>query len=205
MRDIIIVGAGSVGGHIASNAEEYGIADQIIGFLDDDPQKQHTEFCGFPVISNLNWLHARSDLSVILGIAFPRIKKKIYDQYLQQTNFHYPTIIHPRAWMSGDCAIGSGSIIYPNTSINFKSEIGEFCVLNMNCAVGHNAKIGNFSSLAPGISLGGHTTIEDQVDIGIGASTLQNVCIGSGSIIGGQSMVINSFPQESKIKGIPAK
>jgi len=75
----------------------------------------------------------------------------------------------------------------------------------MNCAVGHNAKIGNFSSLAPGVSLGGHTTIEDQVDMGIGSSTLQNVCIGSGSIIGGQSMVINSFPQESKIKGVPAK
>ena len=205
MKDIIIIGAGSVGGHVAINAQAYGISGRIIGFLDDDTKKQSKEFCGYPVISDLSWLQDRSNLSVILGIAFPQAKIKIYNKYLQNSNFNYPTLIHPQAWISEGCKIHSGSIIYPNTSINYGSEIGVYCVVNMNCALGHHAKIGKFSSLAPGVFLGGHTTIGDQVEMGIGSSTLQSVQIGSCSIIGGQSIIIGSIPSKSTVKGIPAK
>jgi len=205
VKDIIIVGAGSVGGHVAINAQAYGISGQIIGFLDDDTKKQGKEFCGYPVISDLSWLQDRSNLSVILGIAFPQAKIKIYNKYLQNSNFNYPTLIHPLAWISNGCKIHPGTIIYPNTSINYGSEIGDFCVINMNCALGHHAKIGTFSSLAPGVNLGGHTTIDEQVDMGIGSSTLQSITIGPKSIVGGQSIVIDSIPSESIVKGVPAK
>jgi len=205
MRDIIIVGAGSVGGHIASNAASYGIEKHLLGFLDDDLKKQETQFCGFPVIGSLNWLKGKSNLSVILGIAFPKVKKEIYDIYLKGKNFIFPSLIHSTAWISQDCSIADGTIIYPHTSINYGSQIGCFCVLNMNCALGHHAIIGDFSSLSPGVNLGGNTTLGNKVEMGIGSCTLQNLSIGHSSLIGGQSMVVASLPPFSKAKGVPAK
>lgn len=204
MKDLIIIGAGSVGGHVAMNAEAYGISERIIGFLDDNPQKLNTDFCGYSVISDLSWLEGKSELSIVLGVAFPKIKRQIFDKFLEASSFICPTLIHPRAWISEGCKIGPGSIIYPNTSVNYGSEVGKFCVVNMNCALGHHAKIGDFSSLAPGVNLGGHTTLDEQVDMGIGSSTLQNVHIGAKSVIGGQSMIIDSISSSSKVMGVPA-
>ena len=37
MKKLIIVGAGSVGLHLAANADMYGIKEHLIGFVDDDP------------------------------------------------------------------------------------------------------------------------------------------------------------------------
>jgi serine acetyltransferase len=77
--------------------------------------------------------------------------------------------------------------------------------MNMNCAVGHHTHIDSYSSLAPGVNFGGHTRLGKAVDMGIGACTLQRVTISDYSIVGGQSMVTKSFPENSKIVGVPAR
>lgn len=74
----------------------------------------------------------------------------------------------------------------------------------MNCSIGHDCSIGNFTSLAPGVKLAGHAVVGESVDIGIGSCTKQSVSIGSGCIIGGQSMVIADPTAKSKVAGVPA-
>jgi len=205
VRDTIILGAGSVGGHIVSNAKAYGISERIIGFLDDDPAKKNTFFYGYNIIDTFSWLENKSQLSVVLGIAFPKIKKKIYDNYLAGKKFNFPILVHPQSWISEECDIQKGTIIYPNTSINYGSRIGEFCVLNMNCAVGHHSSIGDFSSLAPGVNLGGHTKLDFQVDMGINSSTKQFIHISNNVVVGGQSMVLKDVAAGQTVVGVPAK
>ena len=48
--DLIIVGAGSVGLHLALNLSEYNPHLNLLGFVDDDPRKQGKKFCGFEVL-----------------------------------------------------------------------------------------------------------------------------------------------------------
>lgn len=76
--------------------------------------------------------------------------------------------------------------------------------INMNCALGHNVTLGDFTSLAPGVNLGGYTKIGNQTDMGIGVATKQFIEIGNNCVVGGQAMVIKSFPSNSIIKGVPA-
>lgn len=99
--------------------------------------------------------------------------------------------------------VGQGCIIYPGTAINYGADIKDFVVINMNCSLGHHTEIGRYSSFAPGVSTGGHSIIEEAVDVGIGVSTLQDVRIGDDSTVGGQSMIIHDVKSESTVAGVP--
>ena len=206
MREkLYIIGAGSVGGHLALHLSEYSQNYELNGFFDDDPEKKDSDFCGYPVLGSVSDVMDIGEASLFLGIAFPKIKRKIFEELKGKTIYQWPSFIHRKAWVSGDASIGEGSIVYPGTTINYGSDIGRFVVINMNCALGHHTSIGNFSSLAPGVNTGGHTSIGNTVEMGIGVSTKQNVSIGNGSVIGGMAFVNGDIPGDSVAFGIPAK
>jgi len=202
---LYIIGAGSVGGHIALNIEGYGNQYEIAGILDDDSSKIGNEIFGYTVIGSIDEALKLENAHVVVGIAFPKIKADVIQKLSLNKTLIYPVLIHKKAWVSRGVYIGKGSVIYPGNSINYGSEIGDFVIMNMNCAPGHHTKIGNFSSLAPTVSTGGHTCIGNWVDVGIGASTLQNIRVGDHSIIGGQSLVIHNVESDTTVMGIPAK
>lgn len=205
-KKLYIIGAGSVGGHIASNPDLYKLTYEAIYFLDDNPQKIGKDFVGCRVIGNVDYiLHTTEEVDVVIGIAFPKIKETIVQKLKKNPRIYFPTLIAQNAWLSKGVEVGEGCIIYPHCSINYGCEIKDFVVMNMNCALGHHAYIDKYSSLAPGVNFGGHTCIGKGVDIGIGSSTLQGVSIGDYSIVGGQAMVTKSFPEDAKIIGIPAR
>lgn len=203
---LFIVGAGSVGGHITNNLSTYNLQYRHIYFLDDAPAKLNSVFAGYEVIGNVNYLLAvNSPVDVIIGIAFPKIKKLIFDRLKQNQNLHFPTIVSNNAWLSNQMSIAEGSIVYPNCSVNYGVNIDKFVVMNMNCAIGHDCTIGPFTSLAPGVSLGGHTHIGNMVEVGIGSASKQGVHIGNNAVIGGQSMIINNIDAYLKVVGVPAR
>lgn len=204
MKNLIIIGAGSVGGHIASNLKLYGLENKLLGFLDDDVRKQGGYMFGYPVLGPVSWILDQQDYEVVIGIAFPAIKKKILDFISSNLSLNYPSLIARDSWISNDCIIGKGNIIYPGVCINYGSVIDDFVVLNMNCAVGHNCTISSYSSLAPGVNLGGHTFLEEGVEMGIGSATLQSTLVGKGAIVGGQAMVTQHVPMDVTVVGVPA-
>ena len=206
-QKLIIIGAGSVGGHIAHNLIDYQLSDfELLGFLDDDQTKQGTSQFGYPVFGPVDQIFSfEYELAVVIGIAFPHQKRGLIEKVKNGKNLIFPSLVAAGAWVSSNVEIGVGSIIYPGVSINYGSNIGDFVVINMNCSIGHDCAIGDYSSLAPGVNLAGHTVVGVGVDMGIGSCTIQHVAIGSGSIIGGQSMVTNDLKEKSKVAGIPAR
>jgi len=202
---LYIVGAGSVGGHIARNIAGYGGRYEIAGFLDDDPAKIGTSLFDYSVLGPVEDALELMDANIVVGIAFPNTKEAVIQTLSQNSTLVYPVLIHNKAWVSEDVSVGKGTVIYPGTCINYGSQIGNFVVMNMNCSLGHHTLVGDFSSLAPGVNTGGHTQIGRLVDMGIGASTLQDVKLGDHSVIGGQSMVIRDVKKETCVAGVPAK
>jgi len=202
---LYIVGAGSVGGHIARNIEGYGDRYEIEGLLDDDPLKIGTSLFGYPVLGPVEHALELTGAHIVVGIAFPNTKKAVITTLSQNSSLIYPALVHDKAWVSEDVSVGKGTVIYPGTCINYGSQIGNFVVMNMNCSLGHHTFVGDYSSLAPGVNTGGHTQIGRSVDVGIGVSTLQDIKLGDHSVIGGQSMVIRDVKKNSRIAGVPAK
>jgi len=204
-KKLYIIGAGSVGGHVALNIKEYAKNYTIAGFFDDDSAKIGTRPFGSEVIGKIDEALNLHNAGLVIGIAFPNVKRKILERLSANNSLRYPTLIHERAWVSREVSMGKGCIIYPGTTINFGSEIEDFVVLNANCSLGHNTRVGAYSSVAPGVSTGGHTTFEKGVDVGIGASTIQNMAIGAGSVVGGQSMIVKNVNAGSTVAGVPAQ
>lgn len=205
-KKLLIIGAGSVGKFIAYNINQFTQSFEILGFLDDDVSKHSTIISGFPVLGAVDKLQEFSgkDMAIVWGIAFPDIKKKLFDQY-QDLAFDFPNFIAKDSWISEAVTFGKGCIVYPGTMINYETAIDDFVVINMNCSLGHNCSVKSFSSLAPGVNLGGNTTIGNCVEMGIGASTVQGITIDDNATIGGQAMVVSDVFKADVVVGIPAK
>jgi len=203
MQDLIIIGAGNVGGFLALNQNLFEDDFNIIGFLDDDKNKIGKKCWGIPVLGPIDDINNYQNVSIAIGISNPLTKQKILEKI--DNNYNFPNFIAKNAWISNKVKIGKGVIIYPGVSINHESEIGDFVVMNMNCAIGHNSTIERCCSLAPGVNFAGFTYVEAFVEIGIGVSTIQQIRIGEGAIIGGQSMLLNNAKKYTTYIGVPAK
>ncbi|WP_396157195.1 NeuD/PglB/VioB family sugar acetyltransferase [Flavobacterium sp.] len=205
-KKLLIIGAGSVGKFIAYNINQFTKSFEVLGFLDDDVTKHNSIIAGFPVIGFLDKLieFSGKDIAIVFGIAFPSVKKKIFEQY-QNLDFEFPNFIAKDVWISEGVTLGKGCIIYPGTTINYETVVDDFVIINMNCSLGHNCTIKSYSSLAPGVNLGGNTRIGNCVELGIGASTIQGVIVDDFAKVGGQAMVITNIPKADIFIGIPAK
>jgi len=201
-RDLLIIGAGNVGGFLALNQDLFTHDFNIIGFLDDDKKKIGQSFWEIPVLGGIGEVDNYKNASIALGIANPLVKKKILGKVGE--NYDFPNFIAHNAWISNKVKIGKGVIIYPGVSINHESEIGDFVVVNMNCAIGHNSIIEKCSALAPGVNFGGFTHVRPYAQIGIGCATIQRITIGEGAVIGGQSMLTKDAEEYSTYIGVPA-
>lgn len=207
MKKLLIIGAGNVGGYISFNINEFP-GFELLGFLDDNPDKHGKEYYGQmvhgPVSAIDDFISVGEPLYVAVGIANPVVKQKIAT-LLEGKNIIFPSLIPNHTWLSQKVVIGRGVILYPGVSINYETVLEDFVIMNMNCAIGHNCHISAYSTLAPGVNLGGFTQIGTSTDIGIGTSTRQGIKIGSRVIVGGQTMVACDIPDNVKVKGVPAK
>jgi len=206
MKQIYIINAGSVGGHIASNPSLYGLENTEILFMDHDPNKIGTTFFGRKIIGpEEDLLKIKEPINVFIGAAFQNIKKRVYDKLASQKHISFPSLIAKNAWISKGVTIGKGVIVYPNVSVNYGCTLNDFSIINMNCAIGHECSIGKFTSLAPGVNLGGNTIIGEFTEMGIGSSTKQFIHIGNNVQVGGQAMVVDNIKSDVRVKGVPAK
>ena len=209
MKKLIIIGSGNVGGFLSYNMNDFGDYE-VLGFLDDDEKKHGREFYGRRVLGHISTIERffpgrGKELCVAIGISSPTVKATIAQGLAQFEEICFPNFIGRNVWISKNVQLGSGIILYPGVSINYETVLGDFVIMNMNCAIGHNTTISNYSTLAPGVNLAGYTFVEEGVDLGIGASTKQNVRIGKFSRIGGQSMLVRDVVAGSIVRGVPGR
>lgn len=103
----------------------------------------------------------------------------------------------------------TGIEIHPGASIGRRFFIDH----GMGVVIGETTIIGNDVLLYQGVTLGGtgkesgkrHPTVGDFVTIGAGAKILGNITIGSNSLIGAGSVVIDDVPEHSTVVGIPGR
>lgn len=103
----------------------------------------------------------------------------------------------------------TGIEIHPGAQIGRRFFIDH----GMGVVIGETTVIGNDVLLYQGVTLGGtgkekgkrHPTIGDGVTIGAGAIILGAINIGSNSLVGAGSVVIEDVPEHSTVVGIPGR
>lgn len=186
MRDLFIVGAGGFGREAVWTVERINAASQqptwrVIGFADDDPKKATGNFEGYPMLGSVE--KASKDnpgASVFIAIGDNAIRRKIYAQL---RGHDFPALIDPSAQVAPTTEFKHGTFIAPEAIVSVGTDIGKFVIVNARAGVGHDTVVGDFVNVAPGVSLSGHTTLEDDVFMGTNSCTAPGMTVGKGATV----------------------
>ena len=128
-------------------------------------------------------------------------------------NIHATAFIHPQAFIAGDVTVGARVSVWPFVSIRGDSDVitigddsnvQDGCVIHCDegvpCHIGKRVGIGHRAIVHGAV-------VEDDVLIAMGAVLLNNVRVGSGSIIGAGAVVREGFvvPPNSLVLGVPGR
>lgn len=136
-----------------------------------------------------NWLRAQ---------LVKRIEKIVPD-------FRFVSAVHPTAYIGRDVKIGKGTVIMPRVVVNANSCIGNHCILNTGSVLEHDGLMADFASLAPKVCTGGNVSIGYCSAVSMGTNILENTSIGSNSVVGAASLVLNDIPGNVIAYGSPAR
>ena len=184
MRDLFIVGAGGFGREAVWTVERINAAASeplwnVIGFADDDPGKAEGNFEGYPLLGSTEKAsHDYPGASVFIAIGDNAIRRRLSNQL---RGHDFPALVDPSAQVSPTTEIRRGTFAAVESVISVGTEIGEFVIINARAGVGHDSRVGDFANIAPGVSLSGHTTVEEDVFMGTNSCTAPGVTIGRGA------------------------
>jgi sugar O-acyltransferase (sialic acid O-acetyltransferase NeuD family) len=207
MNRVIVVGAGGHGQVVAAilqDMSQAGAALEVLGYVDDDERLQRSAALEVPVIGTTRQLHLLQFDKLIIAIG-DNARRRDMSMSLMSKGYQLITAIHPTAFVARSASIGAGSMICAGAIVNPGASIGEHVILNTGCSVDHHNEIDHFVHIAPGAHLGGNVRVGSGTLIGIGATILPNVLVGSRCTVAGGAVVIGDVSDGVTVVGVPAK
>ena len=200
---IACAGAGGHAKVVADAALALG-RDQIVGFLDDNPELIGRSIIGLPVLGRIPlWRDFKID-AVIPAIGANRLRRDIMlrEQSLGATAM---TIVHPRATVSAFASLQVGVVVLAGAVINAGATIGDDVIVNTGSIVEHDCQIGSHAHIAPGCYVAGQACIGEGTLLGIGSRILPGVKVGAWCVVGAGAVVTKDVEDLATIAGIPAR
>ena len=209
LEKVVIIGAGDHGRgtlEILREARRHGGGYDVLGFLDDAPQKQGGQIGGLPVLGGLNWIHShgRSDIGYVIGISDTRAKLGI-TQSLSGASLTFISAIHPSANIATGVRMAPGVVLNAGVAIAYDASIGEHVTVNLNATIGHDCVVGRFSTIAPGANIAGKVQLGEGCSVGLNATVGLGLELGEWSSIGPGSVVIRQVLPGQHVFGNPAR
>ncbi len=202
----IIVGAGGFGRELLDwcHTHTQSTCWPIEGFIDDVVTEVTWGAQTYPVISKIIDYVPDDDVQLLLAIACPKVREKIYID-LKNKNATFATYIHSNAYISQTATIGKGSIIGPFASISVNASVGICSVLNFYANVGHDASLGDFSVMSVHANINGFSRVGSCVFIGGHGVVLPSVFVANGATIAAGSTVMRRVRENATVIGVPAE
>ena len=198
---IIVYGAG---GHAKTVISLLRLLDwDIVGIIDDGVATG-------TIVSGVNVLGTSSLLpelrgqgienvvNAVGGIGNYNIRWNIF-KHLQELDFHFPTLIHPSAFVEDTVNLSDGIQVLAQSYISSESTVAFGTLINAGVIISHDGRIGKCANLSPGALLAGMVTVNDFVQIGMGATVNLGVCIGSGARVGNSAVVKGDVPENGRV------
>ncbi|WP_316770961.1 NeuD/PglB/VioB family sugar acetyltransferase [Pedobacter frigiditerrae] len=208
MKDIAIIGAGGFGREVKMLLDQINLVNPQFNFLGyyDDGISPGTLVNNYPVLGGIEAINTvNQPLGIVAAIGLPSLKKKLLAK-INNPQINYPTLIHPNVIIGvDDVNIGEGTIICAGGLITVNIKIGAHVIFNLCCTVGHDTVIGDYCSFMPSVNVSGEVVIEEEVYVGTGAKIINQLTIGTKTIVGAGAVVYKSLPANCTAVGIPAK
>ena len=209
MKSLLILGAG---GH-AKVLAETALAcnpDLNLAFLDDriSVDNHNAKLLNYPILGSFS-LCRESTISAKYSSAIVAVgnctDRLAWLSTLKSFGYELPSIIHPTAWVSPTAEIGLGSVVCAHAVVQSSVLVGIGNIINTACSVDHDTQLEDGVHICPHAALAGHVYVGLRSWIGIGATVIQHIKIGSDVIVGASSAVVNNIPDQVTVCGVPAR
>lgn len=205
-KKIVIFGAG---GHASVAADAIrACGEEVFGFVDTvAPERKGQTFSDGIIIGGFNdlvQLANNDEIEVAIGFG-QCLARYSFVQELKQHKIALRMIIHPRATISPSAQLSPGVYVGPNAVIEAGCRIGEGSIINCGACICHESEIGQAVAVCPGVMMGGKSRIGNKTWLGIGATVIDKITIGSGCIVAAGAVVVSNMPDDVLICGVPAK
>lgn len=184
MKNIVIIGAGDLGKELVWLIEDINKRQPtylILGFLDDDLNKDTYSFYGYRVLGGtdrLEELNRKMPFSAVLAIRDGSVRRKLVEDHPGFDNWE--TIIHPTAVIASSTKIGKGCIFFPQVTVSVDTYLGNFGLLYIHSTVCNDCWIGNYVSIMANASISEHVEIAGQSLIPANSSIEPHIKQGKG-------------------------
>ena len=203
MKNIIIVGASGLGKEVLWLAKRLG--RNVIGFLDDTPEKQNTKLLNCPVIGKINEFDQFDNIEFVIAIGSPRGRELVFKKMTENGTPQFATLIDPNAVIGENIKIGEGCLICAGVILTVDICIGRHVVINLNSTIGHDVIIGDFVTIAPNVSLSGNVTLANTVELGTNATIREKITVEQGAMIAMGSVITKNVEENKLVAGNPAR
>src|SRR5262249_3791843 len=165
----------------------------IVGYLDSvNPSRKGEEFLGEMILGGEEQLDYLVDHGVeylIVGFGDCQARIQAAEKALAK-GYRLATALHPNAVIANDVKIGAGTVVAAGAVINPASIVGRNVIVNTSSSIDHDCRIGDGAHICPGAHLSGGVRVERAAWIGTGASVIDRVQIGAGSVVGAGAVVV---------------
>lgn len=210
VKDLIIIGVAGSGREVAEAIEDINSCGQtwnLLGFLDDDPQKQGQEYNNYPVLGPISSAAHYPTCQFVLVLGSHRdleLTKRVAER-LALDNSRFATIIHPSAKVSRSAEIAPGSVVMQNCLITANTKIGRHVLVMFGASIAHDCLVEDYVIVAPHAMISGSVHIREGCYIGANSTIIQRVEIGPWSCIGMSAAVFSTVPPYTTVTGNPAR
>lgn len=205
MDNVLLVAAGGLARETLASIRQTGDV-RVVGFLDDDPDREGQVIDGVRVLGPLHrGIGGSAKLLICAGSGQVRETLVAKLKSLGVTNEAYAIHVHPSVWFSPGCRIGHGSILLAGCVLTTEVSIGAHVVAMPHVTFTHDVQIGNFATFAAGVSLGGGVEVGRAAYLGMNSVVRQGLRVGQGSILGMGSVLTKDLPKDETWAGNPAR
>jgi sugar O-acyltransferase (sialic acid O-acetyltransferase NeuD family) len=179
---------------------------EILGFIDDDPQKKGTQYFGLEVFGRdiLQEIPAAQVLAVP-GSPTSYLQRKSIIDGLGVASERFATVIHPKASVASEAQIGHNVLIMAGVIITSNAILGNHLCVLPNTVIHHDVQIDAYTLLGANITVAGHSHIGRNCYIGSGTRIMNNLQIGDSVLIRMGTNVIRNIAARKKVVGNPAR
>jgi UDP-perosamine 4-acetyltransferase len=204
---VIVIGAGDHARVLIDLLQQRG--RRILSITDSNTKRQGHVLAGVSVEVSDEIIYRQNPRDVELvnavgSVGIPSLRSQIYSKFTQR-GYRFATLVHPSATVAPGAQVAQGAQVLAGAVVQTRALIGANTIINTKVSVDHDCAIGCHSHLAPGVTLSGNVRIGSTCHLGTGATVIQQVRIGYGVMIAAGAVVVNDLPDQSSVRGVPAK
>ena len=209
MKKLVVVGAGKFAREMLWMVEECNAVKpewEILGCVDDTPEKQGTSLYGYPILGPISTLYTWPEkMFVTIPMGNGLARRTLVQTLRQNPNVCFAVIRARQSTLGKNIFLGEGSIFCAHSLATVDVSIGAHCVINVGCTLSHDVVLKDYVTLSPGVHICGNSVLEEGCFVGAGATIIEQRHIGPNVVIGAGAVVVQDLLKPGTYVGVPAR